>query len=195
MDIIVQRELLLKPLQALSGIVEKKQTLPLLANVLLSIKDNQLWLTGTDMEIELIGFVPIIEQHAGGVTTVSARKLFDICRALPEGCQVRLLLEKNHLIVRAADSNFKLNTLPPDEFPNLEDCDYRVHFSLKQAALKNLFATVTDRVRLKGIDSGDHYGLKNLNEFIAEAFSNPNFQEFLHDLYLVRHLLQNSERK
>lgn len=140
MDIIVQRELLLKPLQALSGIVEKKQTLPLLANVLLSIKDNQLWLTGTDMEIELIGFVPIIEQQAGGATTVSARKLFDICRALPEGCQVRLLLEKNHLIVRAADSNFKLNTLPADEFPNLEDCEYRVQFSLKQAALKNLFA-------------------------------------------------------
>src|SRR6187551_1793095 len=99
MDIIVQREALLKPLQAVSGVVEKKQTLPILSNVLLTIKDNKLRLTGTDLEIELIGFVPIETLVSDGTTTVSARKLFEICRTLPENILLRLTIEKNYLVV------------------------------------------------------------------------------------------------
>ncbi len=138
MDIIVQREALLKPLQAVSGVVEKKQTLPVLSNVLLTIKDDNLLLTGTDLEIELIGFVRIESKSAEGSTTVSARKLFDICRALPEGCALRLSLEKNYLVVRAGESCFMLNTLPPQDFPNLEESDYAIEFKIKQTHLKNL---------------------------------------------------------
>lgn len=117
MDITVKRDALLKPLQAVSGVVEKKQTLPILSNVLLTIKENQLLLTGTDMEIELVGFVPLESKVAEGATTVSARKLFDICRALPDGSILRLTLEKNNLMVRAGESYFMLNTLPPQDFP------------------------------------------------------------------------------
>lgn len=138
MDITVSRERLLKPLQAVSGVVEKKQTLPVLSNVLLTIKDDKLHLTGTDLEIELIGFVPIESKTAEGSTTVSARKLFDICRTLPEGCSVRLTIEKNYLVVKAAESCFMLNTLPAEDFPNLEDTDYGVQFALKQGYLKSL---------------------------------------------------------
>lgn len=138
MDISVQREALLKPLQAVSGVVEKKQTLPILSNVLLTIKDDNLLLTGTDLEIELIGFVRLESKSAEGTTTVSARKLFDICRTLPEGSILRLSLEKNNLVVRAGDSYFMLNTLPAQDFPNLEDSDYPVQFTIKQNALKNL---------------------------------------------------------
>lgn len=138
MDIIVQREALLKPLQAVSGIVEKKQTLPILSNVLLTVKDGQLRLTGTDLEIEFVGFVPIEPISAAGATTVSARKLFDICRALPEDVALRLSLEKNQLVVRAGESHFMLNTLAPQDFPSLEDSDYPVEFTLKQSHLKNL---------------------------------------------------------
>ncbi len=111
MDIIVQREALLKPLQAVSGVVEKKQTLPILSNVLLTIKNDKLLLTGTDLEIELIGFVPIQKMNAEGTTTVSARKLFDICRTLPEASDLRLTIEKNNLVVSAGGSSFRLNTL------------------------------------------------------------------------------------
>lgn len=138
MDITVQREALLKPLQAVSGVVEKKQTLPILSNVLLTIKDGKLLLTGTDLEIELIGFVSIESLAAEGATTVSARKLFDICRTLPEGSTLRLSLEKNYLVVRAGESCFMLNTLPAQDFPNLEDSDYPVQFTTKQSHLKNL---------------------------------------------------------
>lgn len=138
MDITVQREALFKPLQAVSGVVEKKQTLPILSNVLLTTKDNRLLLTGTDLEIELVGFVRIDSMAADGVTTVSARKLFDICRTLPEDATLRLLLDKNYLTVRAGESYFLLNTLPATEFPNLEDSTYPVQFTIKQSQLKNL---------------------------------------------------------
>lgn len=138
MDITVQREALLKPLQAVSGVVEKKQTLPILSNVLLTIKDGKLLLTGTDLEIELIGFVHLESLVAEGTTTVSARKLFDICRTLPENMTLRLSLEKNYLVVRAGESCFMLNTLPALEFPSLEDSNYDVQFTLKQSYLKTL---------------------------------------------------------
>lgn len=138
MDITIQREALLKPLQAVSGVVERKQTLPVLANVLLTVKDDSLLLTGTDLEVELVGFVRLASLSASGSTTVSARKLFDICRALPEGAALRLTMENNYLVVRTKESCFKLNTLPAQGFPNLEDTTYSVQLTLKQSHLKNL---------------------------------------------------------
>jgi DNA polymerase-3 subunit beta len=138
MDITVQREALLKPLQAVSGIVERKQTLPILSNVLLAAKDNQLYLTGTDLEIELVGFVRVETMSQPGSITVSARKLFDICRTLPEGAMLCLALQKNNLTVRAGESCFTLNTLAPEDFPTLENSEYPVEFKIKQVSLKNL---------------------------------------------------------
>ena len=138
MDITVPREALLKPLQAASGVVERKQTLPILSNILLSVKEDQLLLTGTDLEIELVGFVPLKSVKKTGTTTVSARKLFDICRTLPEGVLLNLTLEHNYLVVRAGESCFKLNILPPDEFPSLEESAYPIELTIKQGQLKNL---------------------------------------------------------
>src|SRR6186713_546463 len=100
MDITVQREALLRPLQAISGVVERKQTLPILSNVLLSVKDNTLLLTGTDLEVELIGIVKLDSVKSAGTTpvqsegsiTVSARKLFDICRTLPDSTSLHLCI-------------------------------------------------------------------------------------------------------
>ena len=140
MDLIVQRETLFKPLQAVSCVADKKQTQPILANALLTIKGNQLLLTGTDSEIELIGSVAIESLTALGTTTVSARKLFDICRTLSEGIPLRLSLEKNYLVVRAGESCFMLNTLPYQDFPNIVPGDYPIKFHIKQNHLKNLFA-------------------------------------------------------
>lgn len=140
MDITVQREALLKPLQAVSGVVERKQTLPILSNVLLTVKDNSLLLTGTDLEIELIGVVTLESKKSDGATTVSARKLFDICRTLPEHSLLSLTLEKNYLVVRAGGSCFMLNTLSPNDFPNLESAEYNVNFPVQQSHLRSLFA-------------------------------------------------------
>lgn len=139
MEITLYREALLKPLQAVSSVVEKKQTLPILSNVLLQVEDHRLSLTGTDHEIELIGFAPIQTLTAPGAVTVSARKLFDICRSLPEGALVHLSIEKHSLLVKSGESFFALNTLPVQEFPNLDKIDYSISFSLGQNGLKQLF--------------------------------------------------------
>ena len=138
MDITVQREALLKPLQAISSVVEKKQTLPILSNVLLVVQDGKLLLTGTDLEIELIGFMPLQTLTTSGTATVSARKLFDICRTAPEGAMLRLSLENNYLTVRIQDSYFMLNTLPVQEFPKLEASQYDCTFKLPSSLLKKL---------------------------------------------------------
>lgn len=84
MKLTIERATLLKPLQIISGVVERRQTLPILSNVLITLQENCLLLTGTDLEIELIGKTSLDQQAEPGSLTVSARKLLDICRALPD---------------------------------------------------------------------------------------------------------------
>jgi DNA polymerase-3 subunit beta len=79
MHFVISREALLKPLQLVSGVVERRQTLPVLSNVLLVLKNSELSLTGTDLEVELIGRVAVEQSHEQGEVTVPARKLLDIC--------------------------------------------------------------------------------------------------------------------
>ena len=83
MHFTIQREALLKPLQLVAGVVERRQTLPVLSNVLLVVEGQQLSLTGTDLEVELVGRVQLEEPAEPGEITVPARKLMDICKSLP----------------------------------------------------------------------------------------------------------------
>lgn len=165
MDIIVSCEALLKPLQAMSGVVEKKQVSPILSHVLLNVTDDYLTLTATDLEIELIGFVKPESVQAVGSITVSARKLLDICRTLPSATHVRLTLENNQLVLRGGESCFILNTLPSHDFPNLDQSDYPYQFKSVAGEFKNLltktyFSMGLQDVRnyLNGvlIDLGEH---------------------------------------
>lgn len=116
----IQRETLLKPLQAVIGVVEKRQTMPVLANLLLVAHDDgTVSFTGTDLQIELVARVQATVDSAGEVT-VPARKLFDICRTLPEGAAITVELQGERVLVRAGRSRFQLATLPVEEFPGLE---------------------------------------------------------------------------
>ena len=87
MKLSASRDVLLKPLQAVIGVVERRQTMPILSNVLLVAKDGELAVTATDLEVELVAQVSV-DVQSGGEITVSGRKLLDICRALPEGAEV-----------------------------------------------------------------------------------------------------------
>lgn len=142
MKISIKREALLKPLQVMSGVVEKRQTMPILANVLITVKDNQLFLTGTDLEIELIGNVMLDQESDPGSITVSARKLFDICRALPENSLLQLTLEGDHVLVRSGRSRFMLATLPAQDFPSIEEGSFTAEFAISQVKLKKLLGKV-----------------------------------------------------
>ena len=85
MKFTVEREHLLKPLQQVSGPLGGRPTLPILGNLLLQVADGALSLTGTDLEMEMVARVALVQPHEAGATTVPARKFFDICRGLPEG--------------------------------------------------------------------------------------------------------------
>jgi DNA polymerase-3 subunit beta len=125
-------------LQIISGVVEKRQTLPILSNVLVTVSENTMSLTATDLEIELIGVVPLTGTVETGATTVSARKLLDICRALPDEAVMQLSLEGEQLILRSGGSRFVLTTLPAADFPNVENGPFAVQFTMSQAKLKRL---------------------------------------------------------
>ena len=137
MKLIAAREALLKPLQAVIGVVERRQTMPILANVLLVAKNGKLSLTGTDLEVELVASADV-EVASGGEVTVPGRKLLDICRALPEKAQVTISLSGEKVSVRSAKSKFTLTTLPAAEFPTVEDINAAESLELPQASLGRL---------------------------------------------------------
>lgn len=114
-----QRDTLLAPLQSVSGIVEKRHTLPILSNVLLEKTGDQLTLLATDIEIQITTSTQGALGEGDGAVTVGARKLQDILRSLPESAEVSLALDDKRLQVRAGKSRFSLQTLPADDFPRM----------------------------------------------------------------------------
>jgi len=137
MKLTVDRELLLKPLQQVAGVVERRQTLPILSNVLIKAEEGQLSLTGTDLEVELIGRVSL-EMEAGGEVTVPARKLLDICRELPEGATLELSLDEQRLTVKSGRFRSTLSTLPATDFPNVETSETEASAEIDGKLLKRL---------------------------------------------------------
>jgi len=133
------RDTLLSPVQAVASVVEKRQTMPILANLLLTVSDSGLAVTATDMEVELVATVEVEIKEKGEVT-VPARKLLDICRSLPEGARVGVILDKGKLILRSGRSRFSLATLPAADFPSVEDIHAQRSFHVAQSKLRELLA-------------------------------------------------------
>jgi DNA polymerase-3 subunit beta len=120
MKLMAEREMLLAPLQSVIGVVERRQTMPVLANVLLGVRDGQLSITATDLEVELVASTQVAVQDAGDIT-VPGRKFLGILRALPDKVSVSLTVEGEKVVIRAGRSRFSLSTLPAAEFPVIDD--------------------------------------------------------------------------
>ena len=131
------REAILSPLQAVIGVVERRQTMPILANVLLSARGDELALTATDLEVELVAKAKVSLQQ-GGEITLPGRKFLDIIRALPDGASVTVTIEGERATVRSGKSRFTLATLPASDFPTVEDIKAQQSLEIGQAALKRL---------------------------------------------------------
>lgn len=138
MQFEISREALIKPLQLVTGVVERRQTLPVLANVLLVLDKNILSLTGTDLEVELVGRVEVSGSTKPGEITVPARKLMDICKALPDDASLKFDIDDNKAVIRNGRSRFSLSTLPANDFPSVEDSPGNLELTVPQHVLKSM---------------------------------------------------------
>ena len=137
----IKRETLLQPLQLVMGVVDRRQTLPILSNVHIDINQDKLAITGSDLEVELVGQTQL-EQIPKTIqqVTLPGKKLLDICKALPENATIELQHEKDQIILRSGRSRFTLSTLPAEDFPTLEQKDDHLEFSLAQNQLRFLLS-------------------------------------------------------
>jgi DNA polymerase-3 subunit beta len=137
MKLTANREQILGALQSVIGVIERKQTMPVLANVLLSARNEKLSLTGTDLEVELVAATDVSVQQPGEIT-VPGRKLLDILRAVPEGTNISLATEGERIVLRAGRSRFTLSTLPAAEFPVVEDVEGQQVLTVPQNEFRRL---------------------------------------------------------
>ncbi len=137
MKLTAEREKLLAPLQAVIGVVERRQTMPVLANVLLAVREGRLAITATDLEVELVAGTDVSVQASGDIT-VPGRKFLDILRALPEKTPVTVGLDGEKVVIKAGRSRFSLATLPAGEFPVIEDIHAQQSVQLPRRDLLNV---------------------------------------------------------
>lgn len=133
----LQREVLLKPLAQVVNVVERRQTLPVLANLLARVDGDLLSLTGTDLEVEMVARTRVDDAEAGEIT-IPARKLFEIVRALPDGSKVTVTQVGDKVTVSAGRSRFTLASLPANDFPALDEVDATERVRVGEAGLKEL---------------------------------------------------------
>jgi len=133
----LQRESLLKPLAQVVNVVERRQTLPVLANLLAQISNGQLSLTGTDLEVEMVARCALMDAESGE-TTIPARKWFDIMRALPDGSTVTVQLTGDKVSIQAGRSRFSLSSLPAQDFPQIDGEDATEQVQVPESTLKEL---------------------------------------------------------
>jgi DNA polymerase-3 subunit beta len=138
-----KRDELLGPLSAVSGIIERRHTLPILSNVLIERAQDTLTFLATDIEIQIAARSSIGAPADARAVTVGARKLLDILRALPEGAEVTLQQQDKRLLVKAGKSRFTLQTLAAEDFPRLaKPAGESARFELEQKALRRVLALV-----------------------------------------------------
>ena len=135
----MQRETLLKPLQLVTGVVERRQTKPILSHILLSAKNNLLTIIGTDLEVELHGSIKMEKAIKEPVKiTLPGKKFLDICRSLPENSIINLTENNGRVTVSCARSRFTLSSLPAKEFPRSPEQAPVMNFSIGQNSLRAL---------------------------------------------------------
>lgn len=137
MHIRANRETLMLALTKVGGVVERRQTLPILGNFLILANDDCIQITGTDLEAEIRTKSKATVERSGEVT-LPARKLIDICRALPDGAELSLKVENERGFLVAGRSRFTLGTLPASDFPTMEASTGTLTIEFQQQTLKNL---------------------------------------------------------
>ena len=137
MKLSIDRNAILEPLQKILGAIEKRQTMPALAHVLVDCSTDGIVMTATDLEITLVASFQHPVDEPGSIA-IPARKLFDICKALPDPSQITLKVKDNKAVLNAGRSRFTLSCLSAEEFPKLEDVSKGQQFDINQSLFKKL---------------------------------------------------------
>ena len=158
MKATIERATLLRCLSHVQSVVERRNTIPILSNVLIQAEGSGLKVMATDLDLQVVEHIEAASVESEGSITVLAHLLFDIARKLPEGSQVSLETAENRMEVKAGRSRFKLPTLPRDDFPVIVEGDLPTSFSIPAKTLAELidrtrFAISTEETRyyLNGI--------------------------------------------
>ena len=138
-ELTISKQQLLTPLLTVAGAVDKKQSLAILSNILLKLTEQHLFLTATDLEIEITGCVAFNTSEATGVVTVPAKKMIDIIRSLDDNAVPTISFAEGVVTIKEGRSKFKLATLPADDYPNTEEESNEVEFSVPRTSLMHLF--------------------------------------------------------
>ena len=131
------REAILEPLQTVVGVVERRQTMPILSNVLLTAKGNSLQITATDLEVEMVAEAEL-KVETGGEITVPGRKFHDICRAVPEGTTLEVSVSGERATIKAGRSRFTLSTLRANDFPTVDEIAAKQTLRIARQDLRRL---------------------------------------------------------
>ncbi len=137
MNFNIHRNEILPSLQAICGVIDRRQALPILSNLLIVAEKGKIIFTGTDMEVEMVTEINHPSETQGEIT-VPARKLLDICRALPDDSNINFSFNRDQVLVKSGKSKFTLATLPATEFPSTEVLGSSNKISLPQEELKTL---------------------------------------------------------
>jgi DNA polymerase-3 subunit beta len=134
MNLNINKEDLLEPLMKVIGVIERRQTLPVLSNVYLNLQNKTLTLTGTDLEVQ-VSAKGFIDSEAEIKTTLPGRKLLDICRSLPDQANLKLNFQEGKVLINSGKSRFVLRTLPAAEYPLFDELQYTNEFTIERDVL------------------------------------------------------------
>ena len=138
MDFYITKEEVVKSINLTLGVVEKRQTLPILSNVLFEVDESSLKLTATDLESEISTTSTISNFKSGGKITAPARKLSDLCRLMPDLAEIHFYLDGDNLKIETESGKYNLSTLPSEDFPVFETEDAQSQINISSQNLKNL---------------------------------------------------------
>lgn len=165
MKATIERATLLRCLSHVQSVVERRNTIPILSNVLIEADSNgMLKIMATDLDLQVVESLSAVSVEAAGAITVSAHLLFDIARKLPDGSQVSMETADNRMTVKAGRSRFSLPTLPRDDFPTIVEGDLPTSFELPAKKLAELI----DRTRFAISTEETRYYLNGIFLHVAE---------------------------
>jgi len=143
MNLTINRDILVPAVQSVIGAIERRQTLPILSNLLMEVKNNQVVITATDLEIEIKKIINLENEFGTFEFTLPARKTVDICRNFDEGSTINFLLNQENIIISSNRSKFTLSILPSIDYPKIENFNGKLNFTIAQNILKKLINNVS----------------------------------------------------